>query len=81
MRVGTILRIATAMWLCLCCSMAHAGEHHRVDSLLRVLDAVIDSSAYYDQQLQQQLVRCRKMFENAPNLEARFELAHSLFLN
>ena len=81
MRVGTILRIATAMWLCLCCSVAHAGEHHRVDSLLRVLDAVIDSSAYYDQQLQHQLVRYRQMYENTPDQEARFGLAHTLFLN
>lgn len=56
-------------------------EKRQVDSVLRVLDAVIDSSAYYDQQLQQQLVRCRKMYENAPNQEARFELAHTLFLN
>ena len=56
-------------------------EKRQVDSLLQVLDAVIDSSAYYDQQLQHQLVRCRKMYENAPNLEARYELAHSLFLN
>ena len=46
-------------------------EKRQVDSLLQVLDAVIDSSAYYDQQLQHQLVRCRKMYENAPNLEAR----------
>ena len=81
MRVGTILRIATAMWLCLCCSVAHAGEHHPVDSLLRVLDAVIDSRAYYDQQLQHQLVRYRQMYENTPDQEARFGLAHTLFLN
>ena len=61
--------------------MAHASEHYRVDSLLSVLDAVIDSSAYYDQQLQQQLVRYRTMYENASGQEARFELAHTLFLN
>ena len=81
MRAGPILPIALLMWLCLCCSTAHASEHYRVDSLLSVLDAVIDSSGYYDQQLQQRLVRYRKMYENAPNQEARFELAHTLFLN
>lgn len=81
MRAGPILRVITFMWTCLCCLMAHASEHYRVDSLLSVLDAVIDSSAYYDQQLQQQLVRYRTMYENASGQEARFELAHTLFLN
>jgi len=61
--------------------VAHAGERYHVDSLLKMLDAVIDSSAYYDQQLQQHLVRYKKMYENAPNQEGRFELAHTLFLN
>ena len=65
----------------MCCSVAHAGERYHVDSLLKMLDAVIDSSAYYDQQLQQHLVRYKKMYENAPNQEGRFELAHTLFLN
>ncbi|MBE6316503.1 MAG: hypothetical protein E7078_07690 [Bacteroidales bacterium] len=69
------------IWLCMCCSVAHAGERYHVDSLLKMLDAVIDSSAYYDQQLQQHLVRYKKMYENAPNQEGRFELAHTLFLN
>ncbi len=81
MRAGPILRVTTFMWICLCCLMAHASEHYRVDSLLSVLDAVIDSSAYYDQQLQQRLVLYRTMYENASGQEARFELAHTLFLN
>ncbi|MBQ1486381.1 MAG: hypothetical protein IIZ44_07980 [Muribaculaceae bacterium] len=52
-----------------------------MDSLLKVLDAVIDSSEVYNHQLQQHLVHYRQMFENAPNQEARFDIAHTLFLN
>ena len=52
-----------------------------MDSLLKVLDAVIDSSAVYDHQLQQQLVQQRQMFENATSQEARFDIAHTLFHN
>lgn len=81
MRVGNILRVAALLWLCLCCSTTHAGSHYNVDSLLKVLDAVIDSSAVYDHQLQQQLVQQRQMFENATSQEARFDIAHTLFHN
>lgn len=81
MRTVSILRATALVWLGLCCFMAHAGERYRVDSLLNVLDAVIDSSAYYDLQLQQQLVRCRTMYETVAGQEARFELAHTLFVN
>lgn len=79
MRAEAILRLATAMWLCLCCFMAHAGERYRVDSLLRVLDAVIDSSAYYDARLHQDLVSYRTANDNAEDDETRFALAHTLF--
>ena len=79
MRAGTILRVAIAMWLCLCCFMAHAGERYRVDSLLKVLDAVIDSSAYYDARLHQDLVSYRTANDNAQDDETRFALAHTLF--
>ena len=81
MRVGNILRVAALLWLCLCCSTTRAGHHYNVDSLLKVLDAVIDSSAVYDHQLQQQLVQQRQMFENATSQEARFDIAHTLFHN
>lgn len=56
-------------------------ETRQVDSLLKVLDAVIDSSEIYDHHLQQHLVHYRQMFENAPNQEAKFDIAHTLFLN
>ena len=79
MRAGTILRVATAMWLCVCCFMAHAGERYPVDSLLKVLDAVIDSSAYYDARLHQDLVSYRTANDNAEDDETRFALAHTLF--
>ena len=81
MRVGGILRVAALLWLCLCCSTARAGSHYNVDSLLKVLDAVIDSSAVYDHQLQQHLVHYRQLYENAPSQEAKFDIAHTLFLN
>ena len=73
--------LAALLWLCLCCSTARAGIHHNVDSLLKVLDAVIDSSEVYNHQLQQHLVLYRQMFDNAANQEARFDIAHTLFLN
>ena len=79
MRAEAILRLATLLWLCLCCFMAHAGERYRVDSLLRVLDAVIDSSAYYDARLHQDLVSYRTANDNTEDDETRFALAHTLF--
>ena len=75
------MRVAALLWLCLCCSTAHAGCHYNVDSLLKVLDAVIDSSAVYDHRLQQQLVRYRQSFENTSDQEAKFDIAHTLFVN
>ena len=51
----------------------------QVDSVLRVLDAVIDSSEVYDSQLQRQLIHYRQLYDNAPNKEASFDLAHTLF--
>ena len=81
MSVGNVLRVAALLWLCLCCSTAHAGCHYNVDSLLKVLDAVIDSSAVYDHRLQQQLVRYRQSFENTSDQEAKFDIAHTLFVN
>ena len=79
MRLGLILRVAALLWLCLCCSTARAGCHYNVDSLLRVLDAVIDSSAVYNARLQQDLVGYRVAFENAEDDEIRFQKAHTLF--
>ena len=79
MRLGLILRVAALLWLCLCCSTARAGSHYNVDSLLRVLDAVIDSSAVYNARLQQDLVGYRVAFENAEDDEIRFQKAHTLF--
>ena len=56
-------------------------ETRQVDSLLRVLDAVIDSSEVYNRQLQQELVRYRQRYDNAPSSEAGFDIAHELFLH
>ena len=63
---------------------ASAGATYKarqVDSLLNVLDAVIDSSEVYDHRLQQQLAQYRRRYENAPSKEAGFDIAHTLFLN
>ena len=80
MRVGSLLRIAAILlWLCMCCSTATAGSQYNVDSLLHVLDAVIDSSANYDARLHQDLVSYRTANDNAEDDETRFALAHTLF--
>ena len=54
-------------------------KKQQVDSLLLVLDAVIDSSDIYDSRLQHQLAQYRQLFENAPSKEASFDIAHTLF--
>ena len=70
------------LWLYLCCATAHAGQpHYNVDSLLSVLDAVIDSSKVYNRQLQQELIQYRRRYDNATSPEARFDIAHELFLH
>ena len=70
------------LWLCLCCATAHAGQqYYNVDSLLNVLDAVIDSSEVYNRQLQHELIQYRQRYDNAPSPEARFDIAHELFLH
>ena len=58
---------------------ANAGNQYRVDSLLHVLDAVIDSSAIYDARLHQNLVGYRMANDNAEDDGARFTIAHNLF--
>lgn len=63
----------------LACGMAQAGKQYHVDSLLRVLDAVIDSSAVYDARLHQDLVDYRVAYDNAGDDETRFHQAHTLF--
>ena len=50
-----------------------------MDSLLRVLDAVIDSSEVYDARLHQDLVGYRVAYDNAEDDETRFNKAHTLF--
>ena len=80
MRVGSLLRVAAILlWLCMCCSTVRAGNQYNVDSLLNVLDAVIDSSATYDARLHQDLVSYRTANDNAEDDETRFALAHTLF--
>ncbi len=56
-----------------------APRQYNVDSLLHVLDAVIDSSTVYDARLHQDLVGYRVAYDNAENDEARFDLAYTLF--
>ena len=58
---------------------AEAGKQYHVDSLLQVLDAVIDSSAIYDARLHQDLVSYRTANDNAEDDETRFALTHTLF--
>lgn len=53
--------------------------HRNMDSLLHVLDAVVDSSAIYNTQLQRELVRYRSHYENASDDISRFNSAHTLF--
>ena len=80
--IRTLQRSATVLWLCLCCVTAWAGQqHYNVDSLLNVLDAVIDSSEVYNRQLQHELSQYRWRYDNAPSQEARFDIAHGLFLH
>ncbi|MBR0494103.1 MAG: hypothetical protein IJJ83_10165 [Muribaculaceae bacterium] len=75
-------RTVAMLWLCLCCATAHAGQqHYNVDSLLSVLDAVIDSSEVYNRQLQHELIQYRKRYDNATSREASFAIAHELFLH
>ena len=54
-------------------------EKRQIDSLLQVLDAVIDSSKVYDLQLQRQLVHYRQLYDNAPSEKSAFDIAHTLF--
>ena len=56
-----------------------AIEKRQVDSLLQVLDAVVDSSAIYDAHLHQDLVSYRTAHDNAEDDETRCALAHTLF--
>ena len=70
-----------ALWVVLLVSgSCLAGpRQYNVDSLLHVLDAVIDSSTVYDARLRQDLVGYRVAYDNAENDEARFDLAYTLF--
>ena len=70
-----------ALWVAIFvnCSCLATPRHYNVDSLLQVLDAVIDSSAFYDANLHQQLVSYRAANDNAEDDETRFALAHTLF--
>ena len=56
-------------------------DTRQVDSLLKVLDAVIDSSEVYNRQLQRQLVQYRQRYDNATSNEAKFDIAHALFVD
>ncbi|MDO4510557.1 MAG: DUF6377 domain-containing protein [Bacteroidales bacterium] len=67
--------------LCLwCCGLAHAGaSHYNTDSLLRVLDATIDSTDAYEGALRARIRPHRVAFENATSLEGRMREADWLF--
>ena len=71
--------MAISLMMLLVCETASAGQRYHVDSLLHVLDAVIDSSAIYDSRLRQNLVSYRTANDNAEDDETRFALAHDLF--
>lgn len=71
--------LATWLMMALVCGTAQAGKPYHVDSLLQVLDAVIDSNAVYDARLQQDLVGYRIAYDNADDDEARFQMARTLF--
>ena len=79
--IRTFQRVAAVLWLCLCCTTLHAGQQYNVDSLLSVLDAVIDSSEVYNRQLQHELIQYRWRYDNATSREASFAIAHELFLH
>lgn len=70
-----------ALWVVLLVSGSclASPRQYNVDSLLHVLDAVIDSSTVYDARLRQDLVGYRVAYDNAENDEARFDLAYTLF--
>jgi tetratricopeptide (TPR) repeat protein/DNA-binding CsgD family transcriptional regulator len=71
--------LAALLLITLCCETAQAGKQYHMDSLLQVLDAVIDSSAIYDAHLHQDLVGYRVAFDNAEDDKTRFVKAHILF--
>ena len=58
---------------------ADAAHRNNVDSLLHVLDVVIDSSAVYDAKLRQDLVGYKVAYDNADNDTARLNRAYTLF--
>ena len=70
-----------ALWLAILvsCSCLATPRHYNVDSVLHVLDAVIDSGAHYDAHLHQDLVCYRAAIDNAEDDETRFGLTHILF--
>ncbi|MDO4970944.1 MAG: DUF6377 domain-containing protein [Bacteroidales bacterium] len=63
----------------LCCSVAQAKEHYNTDSLLRVLDATLDSSAIYDNALRSRIYPHRVAYENASSIDARMRESEWLF--
>ena len=74
------LRIfATILFVMLECVAADAAQRNHVDSLLKVLDVVIDSSAVYDAELRQNLVGYRVAYDNANGDKTRFNVAYTLF--
>ena len=70
-----------ALWVVILvsCSCLATPRHYNVDSLLQVLDAVIDSSTCYDARLYQDLVSYKTAYDNAEDDETRFGLTHTLF--
>ena len=65
--------------LVLACGTAQGSRQYHVDSLLQVLDAVIDSGDVYDARLHQDLVGYRVAYDNAHDDEAQFQAAYTLF--
>jgi len=60
-------------------SPCFASIHYNTDSILKVLDAVIDSTAYYETTLQSQLGKHRAVYENSNDITRKLQEASFLF--
>lgn len=69
-----ILMSALVMW-CTC----HAGVHYNTDSILTVLDAVIDSAQYYESELNTRIAKHRTAYMTTSDPRVKFHEADRLF--
>lgn len=56
-----------------------AAEHYNTDSVLRVLDAVIDSASFYENKMHVKLGKHRAAYESTSDIRVKFHEASKLF--